>query len=502
MGKLDNDLSRLGRSTRAFLDKGGMHFIDGALTKPGSGQALDVRDPSSGKVISSLSAGTASDIDQAVTAAKRALSALAWHGLSPADRERLITRLADLCEANIDQLAELEIVDNGMPAGFARNLNVAGAIGVLRYMAGWPTKIAGRTISMGMPIPGSAFFAATVKEPVGVVGAITPWNVPLMSAIWKIAPALAAGCTVVLKPSEEACLSVLRLAELIAEAGFPPGVVNIVTGTGPEAGEALVRHPDVSKISFTGSNPVGRRIGALATGDLKKVTLELGGKSPNVVFADADLDRAADAAAQLIFMNSGQVCVAGSRLYVQRAAYDQVVDRVVARAKSLRIGPGLAADTELGPLVSAKQQSRVLGYVDEAKAQGATLLTDNPRLEADGYYVRPTVVAGTRADMRIVQEEVFGPVLAVMPFDDMEEAITLANQTVYGLAATIWTRDLKKAHTMLPRITCGYVAVNSDAIPYPGLPHGGRKQSGIGRDLGEEAVEGCLEVKSYLVRYD
>jgi phenylacetaldehyde dehydrogenase len=411
-------------------------------------------------------------------------------------------RLADLIERDAGLLAELEIVDNGMTAHFARNLNIAGAIGVLRYMAGWPSKITGRTVSLGVPIPGSQFFAATVREPVGVVGAIIPWNVPFMSALWKLAPALAAGCTIVIKPAEDACLSVLKLAELIAEAGFPPGVVNVVTGTGIAAGDPLVRHPDVAKISFTGSTVTGRRIGALASGELKKVTLELGGKSPNIVFADADLDRAATGAADLIFLNSGQVCVAGSRLLVERRALDQVVDKVAGLAAALKIGPGLDIDSQIGPLVSARQQARVRGYVDGAKAAGATLLTGADPVDSSGFYVRPTVIVDVRHDMQVVQEEIFGPVLAVMPFDDIEEAIALANQTAYGLAATIWTNDLKKTHTLIPRLKCGFVAVNSDAIPHPALPQGGFKQSGVGKDLGAEAIDGCLDTKTVLIRYD
>ena len=410
--------------------------------------------------------------------------------------------MADLVEANADLIAELETVDNGMTAHFARNLNIASAIGVLRYMAGWPSKIAGRTVPLGLPIPGSKFYAATLREPVGVVGAIIPWNVPFMSAIWKIAPALAAGCTIVVKPAEDACLSVLKLAELVAEAGFPPGVVNVVTGTGPAAGDPLVRHPDVAKISFTGSTVTGRTVGALASGALKKVTLELGGKSPTIVFADAELDRAAEGAADLIFLNSGQVCVAGSRLYVERRAVDQVVEAVAKRAASLKIGAGLDPGTQIGPLVSARQQSRVRGYIEGAKSAGAALLTGAELLDTSGFYVRPTVLVDVRQDMKVVQEEIFGPVLAVMPFDDVDEVVERANDTAYGLAATIWTQNLKKAHGLIPRLKCGYVAVNSDAIPHAALPQGGFKQSGVGKDLGLEAVDGCLDTKTVLIRYD
>jgi len=502
MTALETDFSRVSGASRAFLERAPAHFIDGQFVAAVKGGTIATVDPSSGKPISAIAAGTAEDIDAAVAAAKRALSSSAWAGLAPDGRERLMHRLADLIEENIDAIAEIEILDNGMTANFARNLNVGGSINVLRYMAGWPSKITGRTIPVGLPIPGSKYFAATVHEPVGVVGAIIPWNVPFMMAIWKIAPALAAGCTVVVKPAEDACLSVLKLGELVAKAGFPPGVVNIVTGYGAEAGDALVKHPDVAKISFTGSTVIGKRIGALASGALKKVTLELGGKSPTIVFADAELDRAAAGASDLIFLNSGQVCVAGSRLFVERKALDQVVDAVSKRANSLKIGPGLDPATELGPLVSARQQQRVQSYIEGAKSAGATLVAGGQSIDSGGFYVRPTIAVDVKSDMQVVQEEIFGPVLSVMPFDDLEEVIAMANNTVYGLAATVWTRDLKKMHEIVPRLKCGYVAVNTDAVPHWALPQGGVKQSGVGKDLGAESVDSCLETKTLLVRYD
>jgi phenylacetaldehyde dehydrogenase len=502
MNMLETDFSRINRATRAFLERGPAHYIGGRFVPAVKGGTIAMLDPSSGKPISTIAAGTAEDIDAAVAAAKEALGAPAWGGLAPDGRERLINRLADLVEANADLIAELEILDNGMTTHFARNLNVGGSIGVLRYMAGWPSRITGRTIPVGLPIPGSKYFAATVREPVGVVGAVIPWNVPFMMAIWKIAPALAAGCTVVVKPAEDACLSVLKLAELVGEAGFPPGVVNIVTGYGSEAGDALVKHPDVAKISFTGSTVTGKRIGALASGALKKVTLELGGKSPTIVFADAELDRAAAGASDLIFLNSGQVCVAGSRLFVERKALDQVVDAVSKRANSLKMGPGIDPSTELGPLVSARQQQRVQSYIEGARSAGATLVAGGQSTDGGGFYVRPTVAVDVKPDMKVVQEEIFGPVLSVMPFDDLEEVIAMANNTVYGLAATVWTRDLKKTHELIPRLKAGYVAVNTDAVPHWALPQGGFKQSGVGKDLGAESVDGCLDTKTVLVRYD
>ncbi|MBI4921511.1 MAG: aldehyde dehydrogenase family protein [Devosia nanyangense] len=502
MNSFDTDFHRLDPRTVEFLKRAPRHFIGGEWQDAAGGGTIPVINPATAEVISAIAAGTAADIDRAVAAAKAALEAPSWKGLSPDQRERLMHRLADLVEANIPLLTEFEVLDNGMTMHFAKNLALAGAVGVLRYMAGWPSKIHGRTVDLGLPIPGSKFFAATMREPVGVVGAIVPWNVPFMTTIWKVAPALAAGCTVVVKPAEDACLSVLKLAELVAEAGFPPGVVNVVTGTGIAAGEPLVSHPDVAKISFTGSTVTGKRIGAQASGSLKKVTLELGGKSPNVIFADADLDRAATAASDLIFLNSGQVCVAGSRLCVERKVLDRVVDAVSMRAASLKVGSGFDPATEIGPLVSARQQQRVRAYIEDAKAEGATVLTGGEPVDSAGFFVRPAVVVDTRQDMKLVQEEVFGPVLAVMPFDDLDQVTGLANDTAYGLAATVWTTNLKTAHEMISRLRSGFVAINSDAIPHPALPQGGFKQSGVGKDLSVEAIEGCLDTKTVLIRYD
>ncbi|KQV22605.1 aldehyde dehydrogenase [Pseudomonas sp. Root329] len=492
-----NDYSRLSPAARAFIEHTHGHFIDGQWQAPTA--SIAVLDPSSGHQISAIGAGNAADIDAAVQAAHRAFNQPSWRGLSPLDRERLILRLADLIEANMALLAQVESVDNGMPLGFAE-INVGGAAGVLRYMAGWPSKIVGETVDVKMPFPGSQFFAYTAREAVGVVGAIVPWNVPLMMAIWKLAPALAAGCTVVLKPAEDASLTALILADLIQQAGFPNGVVNIVTGYGAEAGEALVRHPLVAKISFTGSTETGKYINRLATDSLKKVTLELGGKSPTIVFDDADMEQAIRGAASAIFTNSGQICVAGARLYVQRRVYEQVLEGVARRADSLQLGAGLNAGSQMGPLINARQFERVQGYVQRAVQGGASLITQGRSPQGEGFFAAPAVLADVKQGDALVQQEIFGPVLAVLPFDELEEAAMLANDTAYGLAASVWSRDLSRIHRLVPLLKCGKVSVNTEGFPYPALPEGGTKQSGFGRDLGREGLDGYLESKTVLVR--
>lgn len=492
-----NNYSALDQQARRFLDRAHGFFIDGQWQAAST--SIDVLDPSSAEVVCSIGAGGAAQVDAAVEAAHRAFQHPSWRGLAAPERERLMLRLAELIEANSNLLAQIESVDNGMPLGFAQ-INVGGAVGVLRYMAGWPSKIVGDTVDVKMPFPGSQFFAYTTREAVGVVGAIVPWNVPLMMAIWKLAPALAAGCTVVLKPAEDASLTALVLADLISQAGFPPGVVNIVTGYGREAGEALVRHPLVAKISFTGSTETGKHINRLATDTLKKVTLELGGKSPTIVFADADLEQAIAGAANAIFTNSGQICVAGSRLYVQRGIFDQVVEGVARHADRLVMGAGLDPRSQLGPLINQRQAERVQGYVQRAQEGGASLLTRRAPVDAEGFFVAPAVLADVRQADALVQEEIFGPVLAVLPFDDLEEAASLANDNPYGLAATVWSSAISQVHRLVPLLKCGKVSVNTDGFPYPALPEGGTKQSGFGRDLGREGLDGYLESKTVLVR--
>lgn len=499
MQTLANALDELPPEARRMLDRPAAHVIAGEARASIGGGEMPIADPSQGRVVSVMAEGTAADVDAAVGAAHAALSG-AWGRMAAAERERLLHRWADLIEEEAATIALVESVDVGMPLWLSSRMTVPGGIAAIRYMAGWPTKIAGRTVNAGLPIPDSAFFGYTTREPVGVVAAIIPWNTPFMMAAWKIAPALAAGCTIVLKPSEIAGLTVIRLAELATRAGIPAGVVNVVTGTGARVGEALVSHPLVDKVTFTGSTATGIAIAKRAAETVKKITLELGGKSPQILFADADLETALPGISDAIFPNSGQVCVAGSRLYVQRPRLQEVVDRLTARAGAMVVGPGLKAGVDLGPLASRDQQEKVLRHLDGAVAAGAELATGNPRVAADGFYVRPSVVCGVKQDMAVAREEIFGPVLTVMPFDDLDEAVTLANDTAYGLSACVWTQNLSTALNIAPRLKTGKVAINTPPAPYPALPEGGRKASGYGRDLGEEAIEGFLETKAVLIR--
>jgi len=495
---IENDLSGLTPDVRAVLDRPAAHYIDGAW-QPDE-KTIPVIDPSSGRQISQIARGGAAAVDAAVTAATRALKGAEWSQIGPVERERLIHQLADLIDQRAATLATIETLDNGMPIWFATHLDVGGASGVYRYFAGWPTKITGETVDVGAPPGLGQYLGFTRREPVGVVGAIIPWNVPFMLAAWKLAPALAAGCTVVLKPAEDTSLTALMLAELALEAGFPKGVVNVVTGYGAETGEALVKHPGVAKISFTGSTVTGKRVGALAGEHLKRVTLELGGKSPTIIFADANLDEAVPGAASSIFLNSGQICVAGSRLYVHERVYDAVMERLAAHVKTLRVGPGLVPDVFMGPLVNAKQRARVEGYIAAARKSTPVLHQGSAPQSAPGFYVSPTVVAGAGHDDPITQEEVFGPVLSVYRFTDTDEVLAAANGTSYGLSATLWSRDVQRVLQVAAKLECGKVIVNAAGFPYPGLPEGGYKGSGFGKDLGHAAVEQCLNTKTILIR--
>ncbi len=494
---LENDLSRLSPAVRRWLDRKPAHFIGGAWHAASAG--LMVADPSSGREIAEIGKGAAAEIDMAVGAARAALAAPEWRGAGPVAREALLHRLAALIEARADDLAVLDTIDNGMPLWLARGVNVGGSVDVFRYYAGWPTKLAGRTVEVSAPPGMGRFQGMTRREPVGVIAAIVPWNVPLMMAAWKLAPALAAGCTVVLKPSEEASLSALALADLIDEAGFPAGVVNVVTGLGREAGDALVRHPGIDKISFTGSTATGRAIAREAGSSLKKLTLELGGKSPTILFGDADLDAAIAGAANAIFLNSGQVCVAGSRLYVEDKVYDQVVERLQTHIRSIPVGAGLSEGVFMGPLVSARQRERVTGYLDAARAGGISVDAAADYAGSSGFYVAPTLVTGAGHDDPITQEEIFGPVLGIYRFEGEDDLLQAANGTEFGLAASLWTRDVDRVHRVSAALQCGKVTVNAGGFPYPGLPEGGYKGSGFGRDLGPDAVEQCLQTKTLLV---
>jgi acyl-CoA reductase-like NAD-dependent aldehyde dehydrogenase len=476
-------------------------LIDGVLQAAASGETIAVVDPATGAVFAHAAAGGHDDIDLAVRAARRALDG-AWAKVPPAQRARMLNRLADLIEANGERIALTESLDNGMPFMMAKFVGVMGASEQLRYNAGWATKVTGETMAPSAPGEWHCF---TSREPVGVVAAIVPWNFPFVMSVAKIAPALAAGCTVVLKPAEQTPLSAAILAELVLEAGIPAGVVNIVTGYGGTAGAALVDHPLVDKVSFTGSTAVGKAIVRASTGNLKRVTLELGGKSPVVIFADADLDKAIPAAAMGIFGNAGQVCAAGSRLFIHEKVYDQVIEGVSRRAATLKVGPGLAPGTEMGPLVSQVQLDRVLGYIGSGAEQGATVSVGGARLSGEGYgagyFVQPTVLTGTAAGMKVVDEEIFGPVLSTMRFgdDDVDAIAAGANATEYGLSSSIWTRDISNALRLAKRIRAGTVRINGGGGVDPAIPLGGFKQSGWGRENGRAGLEAFTELKSVSV---
>jgi len=471
-------------------------YIDGAFAAAASGETIEVIDPATGQVFAHAAAGGAEDIDRAVKAARRAFDG--WAATPPSQRARLLLKLADLIEQHGEAIALTESLDNGMPFMMAKFAGVFGAADQLRYNAGWATKITGETMQISWP---GEWQAMSLREPIGVVGAIVPWNFPFVMAVAKIAPALAAGCTVVLKPAEQTPLSAAKLGQLIAEAGFPAGVVNVVTGYGTTAGAALVEHPLVDKISFTGSTGVGKSIVRAATGNLKRVTLELGGKSPTLIFADADLDKAIPAAAMGIFGNAGQVCAAGSRLFVHQSIYERVIEGIAARAQSIKVGAGLAPGTEMGPLVSAKQLERVLGYIESGAGEGATVGVGGGRIEGDGYFIQPTILTGTASGMKVVEEEIFGPVLCAMRFgdDDLESIATSANATEYGLSSSIWTRDISTALKMAKKIKAGTVRINGGGGVDPAMPLGGYKQSGWGRENGRSGVEAYTELKSVTI---
>src|SRR5688572_12575311 len=500
MNALTNDLSRLGVASRKYLAATQRLFIGGRFVESATGRTIPVIDPTSGQEVAHVPEGDAHDIDKAVTAARRAFDAGPWPKLRPSERERIMLRLADLLERDAEEFSEVESVNSGRTLSNTRLIDVNLSVDYLRYMAGWATKIHGQTLNTSTPYaPDARFFAMTLREPVGVVGAITPWNVPLGQAIWKIAPALATGCTLVLKPAEQTPLTALRFAELIAEAGVPEGVINVVTGFGATAGAALVTHPGVDKISFTGSTEVGRRIGELAAKQMKRFTLELGGKSPMVVLEDADLEVTIPGAAIGIFANHGQNCCAGSRLFVQDNVYEEVVSGIAQIASSIRLGPPLASDTQMGPLISNEQKRRVMDYVDSGRAEGATVLVGGVALEGPGAYVQPTVLTDVRPSMRVVQEEIFGPVLAATRFGSVHDAVKMANDTKFGLGASVWTRSIDQAHWFIRNFNAGTVWVNTHTVLDLAVPFGGVKQSGMGHELGEEAIKHHTHLKAAFI---
>lgn len=461
----------------------------------GSGRAFETVNPATGEVLTTVSEASEQDVDQAVAAARKTFDEVSgpWRKMSASERGKILWRIADAVEKNIDELAELETLDNGKPIFESRYVDMPMVADVFRYYAGWATKIHGETVNTF-----NNAFTYTLREPVGVVGAIVAWNFPLLLASWKLGPALACGNTVVLKPAEQTPLTALRFGELALEAGLPAGVLNIITG-GPETGAALVKHASVDKVAFTGSTSVGKEIMRNAADSLKRVTLELGGKSPNIVFADSSMDAAVKGAINGIFYGKGEVCCAGSRLFVEKKVEDEFLTKLVEYSKKLKLGDPLDPKTRLGAIVSEKQMNTVLGYIEAGKSEGAKLLTGGRRASVNGdhgYFIEPTIFGGVRNDMKIAQEEIFGPVLATLSFEDIDQVAELANKNVYGLAAAIWTNDVRKAHQLSRRLKAGTVWINTYGVMDAALPFGGYKQSGFGRELGMHAIEHYTELKS------
>ncbi|HEY7303564.1 MAG TPA: aldehyde dehydrogenase family protein [Bryobacteraceae bacterium] len=472
-------------------------LIDNKWLDSVSGKTFETMNPATGDVLAKVAEADAADVDLAVKAARRAFHSKApWRRMSASERGRLLNRLADLIEQNVEELATLESLDNGKPRHVARSADLPLVIACYRYYAGWADKIQGKTI----PISGD-YFCYTRHEPVGVVGQIIPWNFPLLMQAWKLAPALACGNTVILKVAEQTPLSALRVGELIVEAGFPEGVVNILPGYGPTAGGAIARHMDVDKVAFTGSTEVGHLImKAAAETNLKRVTLELGGKSPNIVFADAEMEQAVEGSHFALFFNQGQCCCAGSRVFVEEKIYDEFVQRSSDRARQRRVGDPLDRKTEQGPQVDNDQFNKILSYVESGKQEGAKLMCGGERVGDRGYFVAPTVFADVKDDMKIAQEEIFGPVMSIMKFKDMDELVERANKTIYGLAAAVWTRDIGKAHQIANNVRAGTVWVNCYDVFDAAAPFGGFKQSGIGRELGEYGLQQYSEIKTVTVK--
>lgn len=486
---------RLDKKTSDFIAQKHRMYVDGKFVNAASGKTLPVYNPATGEVMAHVPEAESEDVDRAVRAARRAFDEGPWPKMSPSQRGRLITKLSDLIEQNLEELAEIESMDNGKPLSVARVADVPLAADLFRYMAGWTTKIMGHTFPISFP---GEYLTYTLREPVGVVGQIIPWNFPLLMAAWKLGPALAAGCCIVIKLAEQTPLSGLRLAELIHEAGFPEGVVNVLTGYGEGAGAPLAAHDLVDKVAFTGSTEVGRLIVQAAAGNLKKVSLELGGKSPAVIFPDADLERAIPGTASAIFFNHGQCCCAGSRLFAHESIFDKVVEGVSDIASKIRVGSGLDPKTEMGPLVSEEQFQKVTGYIDSGLKEGAKATAGGKKAADKGYFVQPTVLTKTNPEMKVVREEIFGPVVCAIPYSDadLDRIAKEANDTPYGLAASIWTRDISTANKMAKRIRSGTVWINCHNVFDAALPFGGYKQSGWGREMGAEVLNNYTEVKA------
>ena len=482
---------------REFMSRRLRMLIDGKWVDAASGKTFATVDPSTEEPLAQVPAGDKEDIDRAVRAARRAFENGPWRRMTASERGRALWKLADLIDARSEEFAQLETLDNGKPLTVSRAADIPLVVDHLRYYAGWATKVEGETIPVSVP----GMLTYTLREPVGVVGQIIPWNFPLLMAAWKLGPALACGNTVVLKPAEQTPLSALRLGELLDDAGIPPGVVNIVTGYGETAGAAIVAHPDVDKVAFTGSTEVGKLIMSGASGTLTRVSLELGGKSPNIVFADADLDQAAEGAAAAIYFNHGQCCCAGSRLFIQQAVYDKVMPRLIEYSEQIKLGPGFDPATQMGPLVSSDQFERVNGFLASGRKEGAKVATGGgrPKQFTKGYFVAPTVFTDVKPQMQVVQEEIFGPVVCAIPFKEPEEVVAAGNDTPYGLAAAVWTRDIQKAHRLSHLLKAGTVWINCYNQFDAAAPFGGYKQSGFGREMGRAALDLYTQTKTVWV---
>ncbi len=487
--------------TQDFLSAPKKMLLNGQWVDSASGKTFPVYNPATGEVIAQVAEGDKEDINRAVKIARDTFENSSWRSMTPSERGRIIWRIGDLILEHLEEFAELESLDNGKPITVARAADVPLSADLFHYMAGWATKIEGTTIPISVIYaPGARFHAYTKREPVGVVGQIIPWNFPLLMAAWKLGPALATGNCAILKPAEQTPLSAIRLGELLSEAGLPDGVVSIVPGYGETAGAALAAHNDVDKVAFTGSTEVGKLILHAAAGNLKKLTLELGGKSPNVMFKDVpDLETAIDGAANAIFFNHGQCCCAGSRLFVEEDIYEEVVAGVSARADKIKIGPGLNPDTEMGPLVSVEQLERVTGFLDSGYSDGACMNAGGKRVGESGYFVAPTVITKSKPDMKIVREEIFGPVVVAEPFNNPENILQSANDSEYGLAAAVWTKDIAKAHRTAELLKAGTVWINCYNIFDSALPFGGYKQSGWGREMGKQVLDNYTQTKAICV---
>lgn len=489
-------------SVEDFLNKRHRSFIDGSQSSLQHGRTMDIFNPANGRTLSQAELADAAQVDAIVTSAHHAFTSGCWSKLAPAVRERTLLRFADLVEAHGEELAQLETLNQGKSIHLSRAIEVGASLNYMRYMAGWATKIEGQTLDVSIPMPENARFNAyTRREPAGVVAGIVPWNFPMMIALWKVMPALACGCTVIIKPADETPLTALRLAELAIEAGIPPGVFNVLIGRGAEVGPALVAHPLVNKVSFTGSTAVGKQVGIAALENMTRFTLELGGKNPMLLLEDADLDKAVAGAIGGGLLNQGQVCAAASRIYVPARQYDRFVEALSAHVSALSLGAGMDANAQVGPLVSKKQQSSVLNYLEIARREGARFAAGGQPVDLPGYFVAPTVLADMQQRMTCVQEEVFGPVLSVVPYDTTEQALQMVNDSRYGLTASLWSNDLGRVMDLIPQVEAGTVWVNNHVPVDPNLPFGGYKQSGMGREFGRSAIEGFTELKSVCITY-